>query len=475
MLFSAHGAELLTSEDKEMLQRWAKMQQINVPIAPKPRTEVRGQVQTVSSTTVLTVASTRNNGVKSNTVSSRNAAQVRNGSSDDAIHGQNNGRVQQGTLDLLQQRILRKDSALNIVDQSTCSSTSLPIRSNSTSTSAGQSIASNYLNRPVLCTSQPSHGSKSSLVQSNDNFSVDFSSVPIGDLSNVPLGDIDFLAMMPSPDIANILAQDIPNELQSNALSASRQNFNNLQSTEMYSSDQFNQSAFSSEVSTSEFIENLCSEASTVHNRRTSDHFVPLDIPQNNSPNTLSVSPNFNRVSPTPQYLPAHSPGSHHSISPNQRVSPNLSYEPVTSQNLQQTSGFSQSVIPQHPVSYQTNDQNLCEMNPASLFIRSTQTPNQIVTQSNQSCMYGNQSGLQEVGNQHATQSSQNYVYRTQSGLQEVRDSYASSSNSNSPPALSVNTQHAQMTFRQIFQEPVPGPSNVGNPLNVSTIQLAYK
>lgn len=480
----------MTNEDKELLQRWAKMQQANVPIAPKPIVEGRGQGQTAS------VLSNPSHNKANNT----NSGQVKKVSSDSAIHSQDQvyygseRRVQQGTLDLLQQRILGNNSVSTLANPSTHRH-SIPFGKDSMCALGGQEVSNNrlslgctpiatvsdhrdltsaqqMLNRAMPSTSQQMADSRSCVTQSSGNFSVDFSNVPMNELPNVTLGDIDFLSMMPSPEIANILAQNISNDLQQNTLSP-RQNFNDVQDTRIYSRTDYNQATFSSQSATNDFIESLCSEAASVDTRRTSDTFVPLDLPHNKSPNTLSVSPNFqNRVSPTAQYLTASSPGSHHSNSPNQQLSPNHIYEAVTSQNMQQNQGYSQQTFSQAPArsmtSYQGNDININEVNPSNLFMQSSQTTDQTLAQSSQNFMFSNQSDFSKGRNQPVTQSNQNFVYRNQSGFQNARDSYQSSSNSNSPPSLSVNTQQAQMTFRQMFQEPVPGPSNAPSQLDVS-------
>jgi hypothetical protein len=483
----------LTSEDKELLQRWAKMQQVNVPIAPKPIVEARGQAASINSNASQTPKNT-----------STNSAQVKKVSSDSAILGQSTSyqsserRVQQGTLDLLQQRILGSNSVSTLANQSATGSSlgkdsvstlpgqvsAMPGRDGtnnrlsfgnnpvvSEQAGSSQSLFSRTQNNSMTSVNQEMQAPQSGAAPSSSNFSVDFSNLPIGDLSNVPLGDIDFLSMMPSPEIASIFAQNIPDELQQNSVAAQQQNFNELQNQQMYSGANFNQTSFTSQPSTNEFIENLCSEAASVDARPASDHFVSLDLQQNKSPNTLSVSPNFtNRVSPTAQY--GHSPGSHHSLSPNQQISPNVYYDSSGNQTVQDTQGYPQSNIPTHPgsnlPSYQGNSIRMNEMNPADLFMQSRQAPDQIVTQSNQNFMFGNQS---DVRNQNVAQSNQNFGNRIQTGAQEFRDSCHSSSNSNSPPSLSVNTQQAQMTYRRMFQEPVAGPSNVANQLVVSIIR----
>ena len=462
------------------------MQQVNVPIAPKPIVEVRGQTMSINS-----------NVSQSSKIATTTSGQVKKVSSDSAILGQSSNypnterRVQQGTLDLLQQRILGSNSVSALSNQSTSNNmhgkdTALPrqVATNNRHSFGNNPVVSEQpqstrsLSQPeIFSTAQNSSVTSNQQMQdlqsvaapSTSNFSVDFSSLPIGDLSNVPLGDLDFLSMMPSPEIASIFSQNIPNELQQNSVSSQQQQqtLNQLQNQSMFPGGNFNQSTFNSQSSTSEFIENLCSEAASVGSQRTSDHFAPLDLPQNKSPNTLSVSPNIaNRVSPTAHF--GHSPGSHHSLSPNQQISPNVFYDSGANQNPQ---GFTQSNISTHPCSnlpsYQGNNLSMNDMNPANLFMQSRQAPDQIVTQSNQNFMFGNQS---DVRNQNVTQSNQNFGTRNQSGVQEFRDSCHSSSNSNSPPSLSVNTQQAQMNYRQMFQEPVPGPSNGVSQLDVSKI-----
>ncbi|KAL4223999.1 Mitogen-activated protein kinase 7 [Mactra antiquata] len=446
---NASSEELLSNEDKELLQRWAKMQQVNVPIAPKPRSEVAGQGRSSTSGSSQST---------SQSIGDTAGGKIKKVGSDGSAEGQGQifhsteRNVQQGTLDLLQQRILNNTTIASqtnahIVNTSQTQA-QLPNIVTATDHTSQANISSQ--NSMQVQNTQNAITSHNTLpVHPGDNFSVDFSGVTMDDLSNVPLGDLDFLAM--SPDIENILGGgSLPGHHVSPPVST-QQNYNPVSISQIYNGSQYNPQTYNTQTNTTAFIENMCSNPQQINSQRTSGNFVPLELPRDNS--RLSVSPNFpnNSVSPTgASFLSVHSPESIHSTSPcNQHISPNVPFDRGSDQPLQQ-----HGYIPPILSSYQNEDLSLSSINPSNLFLQSRQPSEQTVSQPFP----------------QSTDQTQTF-YRNQSGILDVNDSHNSSSNSNSPPALSVNTQQAQMTFRQMFQEPVAGPSNMGQ-LDATQVDL---
>lgn len=485
-LFAAKVEDLLTSEDKELLQRWTKMQKVNVPIAPKPRSESLGQGQESAITDASGSGSM--NRLRKDSIGQVDqcSGQGQPGQGQPSFHS-NQMNVQQETLDLLQQRILGNSVGIKQeevggekLQQPVVSKSSPPsvIGHVSHTSHSGQQVA----NAPALNITAPSadapgmgmnvtHNESKVLNKesANGNFSVDF--------SEVPLGDLDFLSMVTSPDITKILSQNITEELQRASINTSRADFRPAEELQYSDVGQMRTEPSFQDENSQDFLQKLCSQSSPVSvvSRRTSDNFVPQDCVQDNSANHLNVSPSYqNRLSPN-LYQQGHSPASQQSVSPNQRISPHF-FDQGGDQNSVNTSqqmgaqvqpqiftfsnqsnvlpgvGNQSNVLPnvgQHQsnvashLPFQGMNVNLSDRNPdpSTLFMSSRESQNQSVADPQRDFNYRNQSTI----------------------VQEVRDSHNSSSNSNSPPPLSVNTQQTQLSFHNIFQNPVAGPSHAGN------------
>ena len=470
ILLSAKKDELLTSEDKELLHRWTKMQTVNIPIAPRPRSDSQSRDNLGS-----------DSGVTGSHDQAKNSASQGQGHSDNdggqghVSYNTSLRNVQQGTLDLLQQRILGNSAKQEVeVSGEKPQQTNVGMTQN---TMMAHSDNQTLPNTSQTNVSSPCQQQTNLPVPQMENTSMNKADEDIDysvDFSNVQLGDIDFLSMVNSPEMANILTQDIVDEINSHNMPATTQpqytGNSNLQYTGMSQMP-----AQPTLDSPQDFLQKLCSQTSPsalVDNRRSSGNFVPHDNLCDTSGNQLSVSPDFKkRLSPS-HYTQGHASNLQPGVSANQRVSPQF-FNQSGGQNVvtpsQQVQPGNQSQIfnfdnqsnllpqvgqsqmgasggqglPFQDVGLRMNSRN--PPDPSMLFLSSQETQNQ------------------SVGNQQQI----NYRNQSRALRQEVGDPYHSSSNSNSPPTLSVNTQQPQQSFRHFFQNPMPGPSH-GSQLDVS-------
>lgn len=410
---NAQTAELLTNEDRELLQRWAKMQKVNVPIAPRPGSQSLWQsTQTQANLSVQPTISTIQSSSASIAIGQPVPSMTVQGQvPDEGLGFHNNKRnVQQGTLDMLQQKIFTNNTKNS--NRAMCND---------------KADAESQVTSATLSSNQPSDKLPTSAT--SDTFNVDF--------SNVPLGDLDFLSIVGSPEIADLLAQNIADDLRNSVFATSEQQFPS-QSSHIYRNSDFNPSTLNSQGHGS-FLQSLCFqtpntdtssislEAGKLNANKCSNEALQShqELPLSQSPNNLSISNHFqNRPSPT-QSLQNQSASSQFSMPLNQSVPFTMEQNSQVFIQQQQT----------HAIPFQNQSDNI---NPG-VFMNANKNTNA------------------------SSESGQSFMYRNQSGIQVLQDPYQSSSNSNSPPALSVNTRHAQMSFQSLFQQPASGPSNTTN------------
>ncbi|KAH3889977.1 mitogen-activated protein kinase 7-like [Dreissena polymorpha] len=380
---AATSEEQLTSADMEALNRWMMMQKVNIPIAPRP----------------------------SNTIATPDQTKTGLKSSDNALPGFSNSErnVQQGTLDLLQQRILA-----NAQD----SRQEMPMaEALSKVPSTGQ-----LPDLPLQGVGGVSVSKKAS------DFSVDFSSVP--------LGELDFLTMVSSPEIVKMLSQNAAeSQQQFPNISRTQSQFSN-ESTSQFTDNSFVDTTVpfpSADSDTTNFLRSLCASSMLSNENTLNDQHHGYGVQQTNE---LNVLPNYqNSLLPNPyqhQCQQSSSPGSQHSVSSADR-SPHFLDSTGNQTCVQQNQSNS---TPSNMMPYFGNISNKNEAQAdASLFMGAGSFQNQFV--------YSNQN-FENVRNQSTFQ-------------QEFQDSQTSSSNSNSPPPLLVNTRHPQMSFQNIFQSGAMG------------------
>ncbi|WAR03888.1 MK07-like protein [Mya arenaria] len=385
---NAKRDELLSSEDIQALHRWTKMQQVNVPIAPRPAVtpgHTAKHLDSAAGNTNLSAACELAGGTTDQG--------QQNSNSNNVFYG-NKRNVQQETLNLLQQRLL----------------------ANNPENKVGQ-VSQNTSSVPQQTDNKESSNLSEDLDKNESNFNVDF--------SDVPLGDLDFLSMVTSPDIANLLSTDLPCDDQNDISSQQHGVFyapNTILSNRTSSLTVPYTTTGSSSPS---FIQNTCSVSDVDSQRTIQSHEMP-DLSQG----MLQPNSNLNSLSPSQYQQPATSPGSQHSVSPVNRLSPQFFGGENQQQSQNQVCGVSQTQDSFLPFSG-TGAQN---DSGADLFMGPS-----------------NGQGQQMSGQQvHAT-----YPPQGLTGLREQQDS---SSNSNSPP-LQVNVQQSQLSFQNLFQS--AGPSHI--------------
>ena len=535
--------ELLTNQDKELLMRWAKMQTVNVPIAPKPEITVDGKPETImvpgqkipTGNILIRPGASINVEKPVNMANPNNGGQisgVQGQSSSVVIEGQSQGQscknvtqkttfgrtvhkgpaAQQNTISLLQQHLRSQgqghgqSSDVNRGEgQSDISGTSKLFQQNLTqncSQNKNTEVVMNEINSKHQLLEGPISSS------SGSNFSVDF--------STVNLGDLDFLTMISTPKTVTEMNYSVTDTSCNYTSVTSVENSHTLPKIEVTGEESTN-----SDFPSAGFLQKLCSEGINVtsfpQNLESQNLSQPVRqsvTPSHSSSNMSHISPNSQSTGPqffsnsSPQNLSPSHPGSEgniqgqeigrHSpemgrnVSPH-HISPEISRN-VSPHNVQQDIG--RNVSPNHIYPQEGNVQGISASMPSlsvnppfsqtmtSASFQTFQFPaNSCVNTTNSHPQMGMTSDLNTNNayqQQRLHQTSQMNVDNSIPFANYMHPGTMKpdhNTGANTVPGLFVNTRQAQMPYRRMFQDQMPGPSGSsnhgGNPLQVS-VQLIH-
>ena len=521
ILFSGkEKEELLTSADKELLTRWVKMQKVNVPIAPKPGVSINSETFLVGPKSIQSELNGKS-GVFINSVPATGTMKADSmGSGGQIFRGQGHveggeivateghvnskitqmfGRTvhkgpaaQQETLNLLQQHLRSQgqgEPGIKVQGQISATVNDSAIRSvqpknqimNNINPASSVGVSVDESLSPLR--------SDSLTEPKSSSFSVDF--------SNVSLGDLDFLTMLSTPTSVS--------EMDS-LLVDSNSNYTSV--TSINESGTVPKIEVVSEVnhimdqSSGGYLQKLCSEnvSPQMFPRDTGSHNIPQQTysqnvspshvssnsqspveqnlivnrsPQNLSPNHLQYSPDGSYSVSQQDIGQRHSPDMGRNVSTN-HVSPNLScQQDNASVNFGSGSNqpFSQAVNPdafgtaKTLMSFGRSECNSVNttFQPSNFATGTGINTNSLQPHTHQG--FGHSSQINPQINSHNTKPFASY---SQQSLVEGE------STAGVKPGLFVNTKQAQMPFRQLFQDAMPGPSGsqtYGNQLQVRMLK----
>ena len=481
--------------------RWAKMQKVNVPIAPKPGISIQSDtilvgpkmIQTgldvnssilINSVPSIGALKSENIGTGGKLFTSQDLSKERfvEGNAVVTMEGQGCNKMtqmfgrtvhkgpaaQQETLSLLQQH-LRSQSQAESVDkgqgQRNVTVSESAVRSNQPRNQAATDF--NQITATAVNVTESTSPLKSdSLAEpKSSSFSVDF--------SNVNLGDLDFLTMISTPKSVSEMDSSLVDSNCNYTSVTSNNDSGMLPKIEVVTEVPNNM-----DQPSGGFLQKLCSESNNlqvfpaeagVHNfpqqnispsHVSSNSRSPVaqtflnHSPQNLSPNHLQYSPEHS-ISATQQEIgQQHSPELGRNVSPN-HVSPTLGYQP--DQSIPQF-GFSTS-------------QSFSQALTAPTFQPSHFPANTCIdTSSMQPHLHQGLSHTCQMNSQDAKP----FANYSQQQLVDDQTNSSVKRNFEPVPGLFVNTKQAQMPFRQLFQDAIPGPSGnqqSGNHLQVSHIK----
>ena len=510
--------------------RWAKMQKVNVPIAPKPeiavddRSEAVIPGQKITTGNVLTrpgAAINANRRVKMGNPSTEGQISgVQDYSSTVAVEGHGQGQscrnatqkfgktvhkgpaAQQSTLSLLQQHLRSQGQGQNEMADNGEGQRNVPVTKdiNSFSQTQSQKLAvccqNNNAGVEMKETDSKLHllaGPTSS--SSGSSFSVDF--------STVNLGDLDFLTMISTPKSVSEMNYSVADATCNYTSVTSVDNSQILPKIEVAAEEPTN-----TDFPSGGFLQKLCSESMNITSfpQNPGSQNFPLQSgqqsvsPSHISPNPQSTAPQFfsntspHNLSPShlegegnvqPQQIGRHSPEMGRNISPH-HISPEISRN-VSPHNVTQEIG--RNVSPNHIYTAEGYVHGASQAVPSlSVNPPFSQTMASASFQSSQfpasSCVYTTnmhpQMGINSDLNTNNAYQHQRLHQASQMNMdnslpfgnymQQGPMKQEPSSSANPLPGLFVNTKQAQMPYRQMFQDVMPGPSgtsNHGNQLQV--------
>ena len=528
IITAKENEELLTNQDKELLMRWAKMQTVNVPIAPKPeiavgdKSEAMIPGQKISTGNILVRPGAAINADRpkkmGNFSNEGQISRVQGHSSSVALEGQSQGQscknvtqkatfgktvhkgpaAQQSTLSLLQQHLRSQGQSQGQNEVDRCEGQrNAPAAKDINDHNLTQNYRQNNNAEVVINEVNSKHQLLEGPISSSSgsNFSVDF--------STVNLGDLDFLTMISTPKSVTEMNYSMANTACNYTSVTSVDNPHVLPKIEVAVEEQTN-----TDFPSAGFLQKLCSESMNIPTFPQNPGSQNLSLqsgqqsvsPSHSSPNLSHISPNsqstapqfFSNTSPhnlspghpenegnvRAQEIGQHSPEMGRNISPH-HISPEISRN-VSPHNVQQEIG--RNISPNHIYTPEGYLHGVSATLPS--FSVNPPFPETLTSASFQSSQFPASSCVNTT-NIHP-QMSMNSDLNTNNAYQHQRLHQASqmnvdnsipfgnyvhngpmkhepSTSANPLPGLFVNTKQAQMPYRRMFQDQMPGPSGTSN------------